>query len=142
VKNVTSSGIFSKSGERLPRLLVVQSDSLLRDRLGEWLQDVRMAHTASAREAGDILRDAAFIDSAFDGMLVESRLPDAAGYRVVQDFRFEFPGAPIAMLGDVEDLCLSVWARARGIQVLRKPLQRSDLESWVATLHALQGLSA
>jgi CheY-like chemotaxis protein len=142
VKSVASSGIFSKTGERQPRLLVVQSELLLRARLSEWLPDVRMAHTTTAREAGDILRDAAFIDSAFDGLLVESRLPDAAGYRVVQDFRFEFPGAPIAILGDAEDLCLSVWSRARGIQVLRKPIHRPDLESWVATLYALQGLSA
>jgi DNA-binding response OmpR family regulator len=142
VASVTTSGLFSKNGERLPRLLVVQSDALLRARLAEWLPDVRMAHTNTAREAGDILRDAAFIDSAFDGLIVEVRLADAAGYRVVQDFRFEFPGAPIAMLGEEEDLCLSVWARARGIQVLRKPVQRGDVEAWVATLHALQGLTA
>ena len=140
--SVTTSGIFSKNGERLPRLLVVQSDALLRARLAEWLPDVRMAHTNTAREAGDILRDAAFIDSAFDGLIVESRLADAAGYRVVQDFRFEFPGAPIAMLGEEEDLCLSVWARARGIQVLRKPIARADIEAWVLSLHELQGLSA
>jgi DNA-binding response OmpR family regulator len=137
VKSATISGFFSKSEERLPRLLVVQSDSLVRGHLAEWLPDVRMAHTQTAQEAGDILRDAAFI-----GLLVESRLSDAAGYRVVQDFRFEFPRASIAMLGETDDLCLSVWARARGIQVLRKPLQRRDLESWIATLHALQGLSA
>lgn len=142
MKSVTSSGVFSKTGERLPRLLVVQSDALLRARFNEWLPDVRIAHTSTAGEAGDILRDAAFIDSAFDGLVVESRLTDAAGYRVVQDFRFEFPGAPIAMLGEADDLCLSVWARARGIQVLRKPLQRPDLESWLATLHATLGLIA
>lgn len=113
------------------RLLMVQEDVEVSLQVEAWLPDARFIHTRTAQEAGNVLRDAAFIDSTLDGLIVDVRLPDATGYRVVQDFRSEFRGVPIAMLGEADDLCLSIWARARGIQVLRKPVQQAELERWV-----------
>lgn len=126
-----SSNAFNRTEARTPRLLFVQSDPQYVLRIEEWLPEVRFIHSASAHDAGNVLRDARFIDSALDGLIVDVKLPDAAGYRVVQDFRAEFRGVPIAMLGEADDFCLSIWTRARGIQVLRKPLQQQELERWV-----------
>lgn len=113
------------------RFLFVQNDSQYALMVEEWLPNARFIHTSTAHEAGNVLRDARFIESALDGLIVDVKLPDATGYRVVQDFRSEFRGVPIAMLGEVDDICLTVWARARGIQVLRKPLLKLELERWV-----------
>lgn len=126
----TSNAFRDRNGAQ-PRLLFVQSETAYALKVEEWLPNVRFIHTSTAHDAGNVLRDARFIDSALDGLIVDVKLPDAAGYRVVQDFRSEFRGVPIAMLGEVDDLCLSIWARARGIQVLRKPLQQLELERWI-----------
>lgn len=126
-----SNAYRSRTEARSPRILFVQSDPQQAVVVEMWLPDARFIHSATAHDAGNVLRDARFIDSALEGLIVDVTLPDAAGYRVVQDFRSEFRGVPIAMLGEIDDLCLSIWARARGIQVLRKPLQQQDLERWV-----------
>jgi DNA-binding response OmpR family regulator len=129
---IQSSNAYRLGTEsRPPRLLFVQSDPQHVLMVESWFQNVRFIHSATAHDAGNVLRDARFIDSALDGLIVDVKLPDATGYRVVQDFRSEFRGVPIAMLGEIDDLCLSIWARARGIQVLRKPLQQPDLERWI-----------
>lgn len=127
----SSNAFRPRTEARSPRLLFVQSDPHQAVTVEEWFPDARFIHSASAHDAGNVLRDARFIDSALDGLIVDVKLPDAAGYRVVQDFRSEFRGVPIAMLGEIDDLCLAIWARARGIQVLRKPLQQQDLERWL-----------
>jgi len=127
----SSNATNARTRSQEPRLLFVQSDPQYVLQVEIWLPEVRFIHSATAHDAGNVLRDARFIDSALDGLIVDVKLPDAAGYRVVQDFRSEFRGVPIAMLGEVDDFCLSIWARSRGIQVLRKPLQQRELERWI-----------
>lgn len=127
----SSTATAARSRVQPLRFLFVQSDPQQALMVEMWLPEVRFIHSSTAHDAGNVLRDARFIDSALDGLIVDVKLPDAAGYRVVQDFRSEFRGVPIAMLGESEDFCLAIWARARGIQVLRKPLQQNELERWI-----------
>ena len=69
-----------------------------------------------------------------DGLLSDYRLPDGLGYRVVRNFASEFPGAPVGLMFEREDITLELFARSKGILLLRKPLALPALTPWLSQL--------
>lgn len=122
-----------------PRLMLVEDEEMLGQALTQWLQDsnVRVVWTRSAEEALQVLGDVVFIGSAFDGLLLNSDLPDAMGNRVIHEFRHEFPWAPVALMMGKADISTSVWAKARQIQILNKPVRTGDLRIWMKHIGVL-----
>jgi two-component system OmpR family response regulator len=124
---------MSKKNKRRLCLLVVDDDPAIRYSLSRWLgkRGVRVIEAADTREAVEMVRDASFIDAQIDGLLVDYQLPDATGCRIIMEFRDEFPGVPMALMTGREDLSLELWLRARGIPLLRKPLNLGGLGKWL-----------
>ena len=119
-------------------VLVVEPDPAFGADLADWLRqrNVVPVLTSSVHEAAITMHDALFMDSCFDGLLLNFKLPDAPGYRVVSEFRNEFPGRPIGIMYEQDDLCLKPWSRARGIPLFRKPFSLEALNHWLEVLQA------
>jgi CheY-like chemotaxis protein len=119
-----------------PCILVVDDDEAIRYSLARWLKGrgARVIEAANTHDAIEMLRDASFIDVNVDGLLVDYRLPDATGCRVILEFADEFPGVPMALMTGINDLSLELWLRARGIPLFRKPLDLDALGEWIGTL--------
>jgi len=90
----------------------------------------------NGRQVAVTMRDAQFMDTHFDGLLIDYLLPDSCVYHVVNEFREIFPDRPVAVINDREDLCLKMWARARGIVVFRRPMVTEELNLWLPHLKA------
>jgi CheY-like chemotaxis protein len=121
------------SAARCLKLMVVEDDPGVGYAVSRWLQDqsVRSVLATSTHEAMDMLRDVVFIDSAFDGLLVDYNLGDATGVRVIQQFRDEFPKIPVAVMTGSVDISLELWLKTRDIPLFRKPLKMEALQGWV-----------
>jgi CheY-like chemotaxis protein len=116
------------------RLLVVQTDPGIEFELNEWqqYQPVRLVLTSSVPEALEVIKDVAFIEGNFDAMLCQADLPGSGVYKVLEEFRHEFPAAAAAVISRADDICLQVWTRSHRIRVFRTPFQLNDLRDWVA----------
>ena len=119
--------------DRSPRILMVESDELSARTAGAWIegQQAKLVWVKSAKEAMDLLYDMVFIESSFDGLLAEQRSPDMNGRRVVEEFRHEFPGMATALMTASDDVGLDLWASARRIAILRKPLEKESIAGWL-----------
>src|SRR5262245_13422001 len=108
---------MSATTARSPRLMIVYDDPGVSYAVSRWMQDHndKPVMAASTQEALDMLRDIAFIDASFDGLLVDYNLPDATGFRVIQEVLDEFPQVPIALMTGGANVAMEVWVRARGI---------------------------
>jgi DNA-binding NtrC family response regulator len=117
-------------------VLVVESDPVLAGQLCRWLEGlgVKVVLARSADEATHLLYDVMFIGCSLDGMLVDYKLRESTGCRILYEFRREYPLAPVALMIDAEDISISVWARARSVQLLRKPIDFEHLILWVKHL--------
>ena len=122
-----------KSVQRATKLMIVEDDPSVSYAVSRWLQElnIKAVVAGSMREALDMLRDVVFIESSFDGLLVDYNLPDATGMRVIQEFRDEFPDIPVALMTGGNNLYMELWLRARNIPLFRKPLELPALQSWV-----------
>lgn len=118
---------------RGPLLLVVENDLNARRSLAKSLQQrgYRVALARSVGEALEMLDDLRFIESDVDGLIVEYRLPDGLGCRIVQDFQREFPDAPAALVLDEDDIAMQLWTRARGISLVNKSALPGQIEPWL-----------
>lgn len=118
---------------RKPSLLIVEDEADIRFFLDHWLrkQGLRPVLAQNAREAMELLGDMRFIGAAFDGLLVDYRLPDATGCRIIRACLDETPGMPVALMTAYFDLSLELWLRARHVPLLRKPLDLSQLRGWL-----------
>lgn len=116
-----------------PRLLVVDDDPGVGYAVTRWLQEqnIRSVLAVSTDEALELLRDMVFIESEFDGLLVDYNLPGATGCRVIEQFQMDFPQVPVALMTGANDIALELWVRARAIPLFRKPLDMRELKSWV-----------
>lgn len=119
--------------ERSPRILLVNGDVAAGSRIRECLSEhgVKSSWVRTAKEAVELLHDMVFIESSFDGLLVEYELPDGGGFRVIREFRHEFPTLATALMSDVDDIALGLWSKQRQIPVLRKPIERDVLLGWL-----------
>ena len=126
----------TKTAKRVARLMIVEDDPGVSYAVTRWLQDlnVKAVVAESTHEALDMLRDVVFIESSFDGLLVDYNLPDATGMRVIQEFREEFPTIPVALMTGSVNIYMELWLRARNIPLFRKPLELDALQTWVETL--------
>ena len=117
-------------------VLVVEPDLVFANLLCNWLDDLdaKVVLARSAREAVHLLHDVAFIGCTLDAMLVAHNLQEATGCRIVSEFRFEYPWAPVAVMTEVEDIAVNVWAKSRDIQILRKPLQIKEISLWLGSV--------
>jgi DNA-binding NtrC family response regulator len=122
-----------KSVQRATRMMIVEDDLGVSYAVSRWLQDlnIKAVVASSMHEAMDMLRDVVFIESSFDGLLVDYNLPDATGMRVIQEFRDEFPTLPVALMTGANNLYMELWLRARNIPLFRKPLELPALQTWV-----------
>ena len=116
-----------------PRLLVVDDDPGVGYAVTRWLHDqnIRSVLAASTDEALQLLRDMVFIESEFDGLLVDYNLPGATGCRVIEQFQMDFPQVPVALMTGANDISLEMWVHARKIPLFRKPLDMRELKSWI-----------
>jgi DNA-binding NtrC family response regulator len=121
--------------KRAARMMIVEDDSGVSYAVSRWLQElnVKSVVAGSTREALDLLRDSVFIESSFDGLLVDYNLPDSTGVRVIQQFRDEYPDLPVALMTGGNNLYMELWLRARNIPLFRKPLDLPSLQAWVET---------
>ena len=119
-----------------PRLLVVDDDPGVGYAVTRWLQEnnIRSVLAASTDEALELLRDMVFIESEFDGLLVDYNLPGATGCRVIEQFQMDFPEVPVALMTGANDISLEMWVRSRHIPLFRKPLDMRELKTWIDTL--------
>ncbi len=115
------------------RILMVEADIENGKHVSEWLldQNTKLVWARSASEAMQLLNDVLFIGSELDGLLINQHVADASANRIVREFRHEFPWAPVAMMMGTDDISTSVWARARGIKIIRKPIQRNEIVLWL-----------
>lgn len=127
-------GRFSEG--RNIRLMVVEDDPGVGYAVSRWLQDqnIRSVLATSTHEAVEMLRDVIFIESTFDGLLVDYNLPDDNGFKVIEEFRDEFPYMPVALMSGSESPELLKWARDRKIPLFVKPLKLDALQSWLESL--------
>ena len=130
---VTSQAVVVPPRVKGPCLLLVEDDPDIGLFLKRWmeLQNVRPVLATSVREAMQMVRDVAFIEANFDGLLVDYRLPDATGVRVIQEFLADFPGMPVALMTAHFDISLELWVKSRGIPLFRKPLEFDTIKKWL-----------
>ena len=121
---------------RSPRLMAVDDDPGVGYAVTRWLQEqnVRSVLAASTDEALQMLRDMVFIESEFDGLLVDYNLPGATGCRVIEEFQMDFPHVPVALMTGSNDISLEMWVRSKHIPLFRKPLDLRELKNWVDSL--------
>jgi DNA-binding NtrC family response regulator len=126
----------SGSSKRSARVMIVEDDPGVSYAVSRWLQEqnVKSVVAESTHEALNMLRDVVFIESTFDGLLVDYNLPDATGMRVIQEFREEFPTVPVALMTGNVNIYMELWLRARNIPLFRKPLELVSLQAWVESL--------
>ena len=126
----------SGSSKRSARVMIVEDDPGVSYAVSRWLQEqnVKSVVAESTHEALNMLRDVVFIESSFDGLLVDYNLPDATGMRVIQEFREEFPTVPVALMTGNVNIYMELWLRARNIPLFRKPLELVSLQAWVESL--------
>jgi two-component system response regulator FlrC len=124
---------MSATTARSPRLMIVDDDPGVGYAVTRWMQDhnIKSVLAGSTQEALDMLRDIAFIDASFDGLLVDYNLPDATGFRVIQEVLDEFPSVPIALMTGGANVAMEVWVRSRGIPLFRKPLDMDAVQVWI-----------
>ena len=113
--------------------MVVDDDPGVGYAVTRWLQEqnIRSVLASTTSEALEMLRDMVFIESEFDGLLVDYNLPDATGCRVIEEFMLDFPRTPVALMTGSNDIALELWVRSRHIPLFRKPLNMRDLKNWV-----------
>ena len=121
---------------RSARLMVVDDDPGVGYAVTRWLQEqsIRSVLAVSTEEALQMLRDMVFIESEFDGLLVDYNLPGATGCRVIEEFQMDFPRMPVALMTGSNDISLEMWVRSKHIPLFRKPLDLRELKSWVDKL--------
>jgi CheY-like chemotaxis protein len=119
-----------------PRLMVVDDDPGVGYAVTRWLQEqnIRSVLASSTDEALQMLRDIVFIESEFDGLLVDYNLPGATGCRIIEEFQMDFPEVPVALMTGSNDITLEMWVRSRHIPLFRKPLDLRELKNWVDSL--------
>lgn len=117
-----------------PLVLVVESDAQTRHALVNELRDqgYRIAAVRSAKDAVEMLSDLKFIGAHVDGLLVGQNLSDGSGWRIISDFRREFPELPAAIVSGEDDISLQIWSNARGVLLFPKPLQPDSLTQWLS----------
>lgn len=115
------------------RLLLVEGDPEIGRRLSGQLREHgwRVVWAASAGEAKQLLSDALFLELGLDALLISYYLPDATATRVIQDFRSEWPRAPVAMMTDADEIAVNMWARSRNVRLMYTPLHQADLKDWL-----------
>ena len=118
---------------RSPRLMVVDDDPGVGYAVIRWLQEqnIRSVLASSTDEALQMLRDMVFIESEFDGLLVDYNLPGATGCRVIEQFQMDFPKVAVALMTGANDITLEMWVRSKQIPLFRKPLDLRELKDWV-----------
>src|SRR6516165_10191765 len=96
VSERSGSTDMSAVTSRSLRMMVVDDDPGVSYAVSRWMQDhnIKSVMATSTHEALDMLRDIAFIDASFDGLLVDYNLPDATGFRIIQEVLDEFPRVP------------------------------------------------
>ena len=119
-----------------PRLMVVDDDPGVGYAVTRWLQEqnIRSVLASTCDEALQMLRDIVFIESEFDGLLVDYNLPGATGCRIIEEFQMDFPQVPVALMTGSNDITLEMWVRSRHIPLFRKPLDLRELKEWVDSL--------
>jgi len=118
------------------RLMVVEDDPGVGYAVSRWLQDqnIRSVLATSTHEAVEMLRDVIFIESTFDGLLVDYNLPDENGFKVIEQFRDEFPYMPVALMSGSDAPHLLEWAKDHKVPLFAKPLKLDALGSWLESL--------
>lgn len=118
------------------RLMVVEDDPGVGYAVSRWLQDqsIRSVLATTTHEAVEMLRDVIFIESTFDGLLVDYNLPDAKGFKVIEEFRDEFPYMPVALMSGSDSPELMQWVKERKIPLFAKPLKLDALQGWLESL--------
>lgn len=118
------------------RLMVVEDDPGVGYAVSRWLQEqnIRSVLATTTHEAVEMLRDVIFIESTFDGLLVDYNLPDDTGLRVIEEFRDEFPYMPVALMSGSDSSELSDWVSAKKVPFFRKPLHLDELQTWLESL--------
>lgn len=113
------------------RLLLIDDDTITRDVIRRCLEPLYVVtHASTANEASQILRY-----QAVHLVLLESRLPDGCGLRLLGQIRHEYPSIPTIMVTSFgsEEICASAFKL--GVKdYLRKPLGQA------AVLGAVQQL--
>jgi CheY-like chemotaxis protein len=119
-----------------PLVLVVESDVDTRHELVSGLRDLgyRIAAARSANDAVEMLSDLKFIGARIDGLLVSQNLSDGSGWRIISDFRREFPELPAAIISGEDDISLQIWSNARGVSLFPMPLQSESMTQWLSEL--------
>lgn len=118
------------------RLMVVEDDPGVGYAVSRFLQDqnIRSVLATTTTEAVEMLRDVIFIESTFDGLLVDYNLPDDTGFRVIEEFRDEFPYMPVALMSGSDSPELVQWVKERKIPLFPKPLKLDELQCWLESL--------
>lgn len=119
--------------EYSPMLLLVETDVHSRRSMSKYLQQrgYRVAIARTISEALEMIDDLRFIDSGVDGLVVEYRLADGLGCRIVQEFQREFPEIPTALVIEKDDITMRLWTRARGVSLMQKTTLWDQLETWL-----------
>ena len=113
------------SQRALPSILVVEDDLDLRQTIVANLESSGLAatHAASAADAVERLRSI-----AFDGLVVDLRLPDADGMRVLDEALDRYPEIRAVVLTGFSGVAEAVTAITHGaVDFLIKPFQLSQL---------------
>ena len=112
-------------------LVVLSYQMILIDRMQSINRDLSGINFRASIVSLQLLRDLLFIESRFHRVLIDYRLPDATGCRVVQAFQEDAPDTGLAMMTAHHDLALEIWVRARGVPIFPKPLDLAKLTRWL-----------
>jgi len=122
----------------VPRLLVAEPDEEINTLINFWAEGdkIQLVRAQTAKEALELVQDAAFIGTSLHGLLVDFELPDHTGMRIIREFQDEFPGMPVGVTALDSVLSLEIWARARNVELLRKPILAPKLVTFLERLNA------
>lgn len=112
-----------------PWVLVVGNETGLAKRLKA--QNINSFVVETPCEAIELLREIIYSGSFCDGLLVDYTPPDAATFKILEDFRDEFWDVPLALMMGFENMSPDIWSWSRHIPIFQKPLQMTELESWI-----------
>jgi DNA-binding response OmpR family regulator len=121
---------------KIPAVLVIEHDNLMRGLLREWL-------TAAGYAVRDGPVRAGAAEDTFDLVIVDVYMPRQAGARIIRAVQRAYPGTPIiAISGQFRPGLARSCSAARALgarQLLPKPFGREDLLSAVRAVIAQSG---
>ena len=123
----------SETALKEPVVLVVDDDAGISMAIKNLcaLNKIRCVQAMSVKDGIDAVNDLEFLDVVLHGVLVDVRLPDGAGYKLIDFCRTRRPKLPAAVMTAFPDDDLIRWLQETGVPLLMKPFSVRSVCEWL-----------